>query len=196
MNETDYVEDQKDATNTTEEEEQVREMIEVFESRHEMLQDEKVEPVAENVCLTQGEYYGLISTVISIVIVLITVTAFAGIFYRRYWSVQMKNSSADSTAPCATSGPYPPTRSNNYSFLMPGARKAFETSFSSSILRPPGCALEPHDGDMPVSTIPNVRTFDDPSEPIYTDPSLFERSRSLRSIAVSQAGQHCQKLNI
>lgn len=27
--------------------------------------------------------------------------------------------------------------------------------------------------------------FEDPSEPIYTDPSLFERSRSLRSIAVS-----------
>jgi hypothetical protein len=47
-----------------------------------MLQDERVELVAENVCLTQGEYYGLVSAVISIVIVLITVTAFAGIFYR------------------------------------------------------------------------------------------------------------------
>lgn len=33
---------------------------------------------------------------------------------------------------------------------------------------------------------PNVRHFEDPSEPIYTDPSLFERSRSLRSIAVLQ----------
>jgi len=30
VNETDYIEDQKDATNTTEEEEQVREMIEVY----------------------------------------------------------------------------------------------------------------------------------------------------------------------
>lgn len=47
-----------------------------------MLQDEKVEPAAETVCLTHGEYYGLISAVISIVIVLITVTAFAGILYR------------------------------------------------------------------------------------------------------------------
>lgn len=28
--------------------------------------------------------------------------------------------------------------------------------------------------------------FEDPSEPIYTDPSLFERSRSLRSISISQ----------
>jgi len=41
----------------------------------------------------------------------------------------------------------------------------------------------------PVVTVNGSRpTFDDPSEPIYTDPSLFERSRSLRSIAASQAG--------
>lgn len=33
-----------------------------------------------------------------------------------------------------------------------------------------------------------TRTYD-PSEPIYTDPSLFERSRSLRSIAVSNQGR-------
>jgi hypothetical protein len=31
--------------------------------------------------------------------------------------------------------------------------------------------------------------FDDPSEPIYTDPSLFERSRSLRSLTVSNLGK-------
>ena len=30
--------------------------------------------------------------------------------------------------------------------------------------------------------------FDDPSEPIYTDPSLFERSRSLRSVTISNLG--------
>lgn len=29
------------------------------------------------------------------------------------------------------------------------------------------------------------RAFQDPSEPIYTEPSLFERSRSLRSVAAS-----------
>ncbi len=32
------------------------------------------------------------------------------------------------------------------------------------------------------------RGFEDPSEPIYTDPSLFERSRSLRSISLSETG--------
>jgi len=69
-------------------------------------------------------------------------------------------------------------------------------SFSSSILRPPSHTTEPHDGDVPIVSSANIRTFDDPSEPIYTDPSLFERPRSLRSIAVSQAGQHRQKVNI
>ncbi|PNF26529.1 hypothetical protein B7P43_G13971 [Cryptotermes secundus] len=197
LNETEQMEQQKDATNSTEEEEQVREMIEVFESRHELLQEENVEPTAETVCLTHGEYYGLVSAVIIILIVLIIITAFAGICYRRYWSLETKNRAADGTTASSTSGPYPPSRNNNYSFLMPGARKAFETSFSSSIPRPPGCKTQIHNGDTSiVSTAGNARTFDDPSEPIYTDPSLFERSRSLRSIAVSQAGQHCQKVNI
>jgi hypothetical protein len=57
-------------------------IFQVFESRHELLQEEKVEPVAENVCLTYGEYYGLISAVIIILILLIVITAFAGILYR------------------------------------------------------------------------------------------------------------------
>ncbi|XP_065287804.1 uncharacterized protein nompA [Dermacentor albipictus] len=36
---------------------------------------------------------------------------------------------------------------------------------------------------------PPVSKFEDPSEPIYTDPSLFERSRSLRSLTVSHVGK-------
>ncbi|KAK8781131.1 hypothetical protein V5799_017530 [Amblyomma americanum] len=36
---------------------------------------------------------------------------------------------------------------------------------------------------------PAVSKFEDPSEPIYTDPSLFERSRSLRSLTVSHVGK-------
>lgn len=37
--------------------------------------------------------------------------------------------------------------------------------------------------------IGNGGMFEDPSEPIYTDPSLFERSRSLRSIDMKQQQQ-------
>ena len=33
------------------------------------------------------------------------------------------------------------------------------------------------------------RIFQDPSEPIYTEPSLFERSRSLRSVTASDFGR-------
>jgi hypothetical protein len=57
-------------------------IFQVFESRHELLQEENVEPTAETVCLTHGEYYGLVSAVIIILIVLIIITAFAGICYR------------------------------------------------------------------------------------------------------------------
>jgi hypothetical protein len=57
-------------------------IFQVFESRHEMLQEESVEPTAETVCLTQREYYGLVSAVIIILFVLIIITVFAGICYR------------------------------------------------------------------------------------------------------------------
>jgi hypothetical protein len=33
------------------------------------------------------------------------------------------------------------------------------------------------------------KRFQDPSEPIYADPSLFERSRSLRSVSPSDCGR-------
>lgn len=46
---------------------------------------------------------------------------------------------------------------------------------------------------MIVGGISGSKGFEDPSEPIYTDPSLFERSRSLRSIAFSTAGQNVFK---
>ncbi|UYV79535.1 hypothetical protein LAZ67_17003050 [Cordylochernes scorpioides] len=35
------------------------------------------------------------------------------------------------------------------------------------------------------ASLPPASRFEDPSEPIYTDPSLFERSRSLRSLTIS-----------
>jgi hypothetical protein len=52
---------------------------------------------------------------------------------RRYWSLETKNRAADNTAASSTAGPYPPTRNNNYSFLMPGARKSFETRLVEQI---------------------------------------------------------------
>lgn len=69
--------------------------------------------------------------------------------------------------------------------------------------RTPRCVLEPQPrhghadrDELPIPSIASMlsgRAFEDPSEPIYTDPSLFERSRSLRSIAISQAGHTLNK---
>lgn len=42
------------------------------------------------------------------------------------------------------------------------------------------------EGEMPARL---QRIFQDPSEPIYTEPSLFERSRSLRSVTPSDFGR-------
>ncbi|XP_046985731.1 uncharacterized protein LOC124555752 [Schistocerca americana] len=175
-NETGEVEENDQYKNGTEEEEQVREMIEVFESRHDILQEETVEPLTANICLTNREYYGLMSAVIIFMLALIAVASFSAVCYRRYWSVHMKNVAADSTHPANI-----PTISNrpNFSFLVPNAKKAFGNGNTAKIMDP----------EMPNRC---GRGFDDPSEPIYTDPSLFERSRSLRSITASQAGHKMQ----
>ncbi len=45
---------------------------------------------------------------------------------------------------------------------------------------------QPQSQPQPLSS---HQKFDDPSEPIYTDPSLFERSRSLRSLTISNLGK-------
>nr|CAD7408874.1 unnamed protein product [Timema poppensis] len=187
------IEESQEKSNSTEEEEQeqVREMIQVYESRHD-LDDEVPEAVLleQTVCLTTAVYNGLVAAIVIILGVLLAIATVAGICYRRYWSTQLKNTIADSTSP-SNCEPYPPNRNNNFSFLVPGVQKVFETRRSRQA--PSSTDVE---SSNTVPSISNGRVFDDPSEPIYTDPSLFERSRSLRSIAVSQAGLHRQKAHV
>ncbi|XP_059489050.1 uncharacterized protein LOC132204524 isoform X3 [Neocloeon triangulifer] len=181
--------------NGTEEEEHVREMIKVLENRNEMVDGDEdvagaqasVGLLADAVCLTAGEYYGLISAVIIILVALIATAGIAALAYKRYWSVQMKNVSADRASSnnfttCSRSHGSLASRggasagNSNFSFMIP--------TFTRRVSSEDDCS-----STAPVVTVSGSRpTFDDPSEPIYTDPSLFERSRSLRSIAASQAG--------
>nr|CAD7601352.1 unnamed protein product [Timema genevievae] len=188
------VEESQEKSNSTEEEEQeqVREMIQVYESRHD-LDDEVPEAVLleQTVCLTTAVYNGLVAAIVIILGVLLAIATVAGICYRRYWSTQLKNTIADSTSP-SNCEPYPPNRNNNnFSFLVPGVQKVFETRRSRQ-----APSITDVESSNTIPSISNGRVFDDPSEPIYTDPSLFERSRSLRSIAVSQAGLHRQKAHL
>lgn len=152
----------------------VREMIEVFESREELQQEaRRANPFTETVCLTAGEYHGMLSALMVLIITLISFAIGSGIAYRRYWRISQKNLLADRSSPNSS---YPTTtasRSSGISIFGGVMHKPFP-SF--------GRAKNPFpDLDCPAPT----GMFEDPSEPIYTDPSLFERSRSLRSISVS-----------
>lgn len=142
----------------------------------------RADPLTESVCITPGEYQGLISAVFALTIILITISLFVGFAYRRYWSVMKKNLRAD-RASSNISSSYPATRSSGASGISifgGGFQKPF-SNFGRSNNFP---ALVKDDLDCPEPGPGGP--FEDPSEPIYTDPSLFERSRSLRSIAISQ----------
>lgn len=114
----------------------------------------------------------MLSALMILIITLITFAIGSGIAYRRYWRTAQKNLIADRSSPHSS---YPTTttsRSSGISIFGGVMHKPFPTF---------GRAKNFPDLDCPAAT----GMFEDPSEPIYTDPSLFERSRSLRSISVS-----------
>lgn len=163
--------------------EYVREMIEVFESREELQQEARMAvPAPETVCLTKGEYHTLVSAVLALIAILLTVALVTGFAYRRYWSVMQKNLAADRASSTTT---YP---SNTRSSPVSGF-----SIFGNTLQKPvfPGRSVRNFPSltmaeDLECPAPAPGGPFEDPSEPIYTDPSLFERSRSLRSISVTQ----------
>ncbi|XP_066249102.1 uncharacterized protein nompA [Euwallacea similis] len=179
----------KETAAEEEDQEYVREMIEVFDSREEIPQAQRAEPAPDVMCLSTGEYHGLIGAVFVLVAVLLTASLFAGLAYRKYWLVMRKNMFADrvSSSNFSSAPSYPTTRSSaglSQGVSVFSSANAFSNfgvarspNFHSIIAK----TLDPFD---PPGAAP-AGLFEDPSEPIYTDPSLFERSRSLRSIAVS-----------
>ncbi len=77
-------------------------MIEVFETRDEIDSDivpRKLMSPLNSICLTPSEYHGLISAVILLMILLLSITLAAGLAYRRYWAVMIKNRSLDRSSP-------------------------------------------------------------------------------------------------
>jgi len=66
--------------------EQVREMIEVFESREEMQQESIAKKMisldTESVCLSVTEYYGLIISTMLLLALLLTVATIIGLLYK------------------------------------------------------------------------------------------------------------------
>jgi hypothetical protein len=155
----------------------------VFDSREELQQEaRRAEPAPETVCLSPGEYHGLVSAVFALVAILLTVSLVSGLAYRKYWLVMRKNILVD-RASSNISSSYRNTRSSGLSSGISIFGAGLQKQFGGFGRRNfPSLPKDDVECPGPAPGGP----FEDPSEPIYTDPSLFERSRSLRSIAVSQ----------
>lgn len=82
--------------------EQVREMIEVFESREEIENESvprKLVAPTETLCISPSEYHGLVVAIVLLMLLLFSITLAAGLAYRRYWKTMLKNRSFDSASP-------------------------------------------------------------------------------------------------
>lgn len=121
----------------------------------------------DDVCISSAEYYSAIAALLIFISLIILVAFFAANILKKYLLVK-KNMKADSTAPssCTT----------------------LSTHSISSIPTPTMTNYYTSDPNIRFED-PSVK-FDDPSEPIYTDPSMFERSRSLRSVTVINTGRN------
>lgn len=109
--------------------EQVREMIEVFETREEIESDtvpRKLVAATETLCIRPSEYHGLIAAIISLMIILFSMTLAAGFAYRRYWKTMLKNRSFDTSSPVLSFIP---------SALHQGTNKTTHSQFNASSTR-------------------------------------------------------------
>lgn len=94
--------DDDDDENTIDFPEQVREMIEVFESREEIENESiprKLIAPSETLCISPSEYHGLVVAIVLLMLLLFSITLAAGLAYRRYWKAMLKNRSFDTGSP-------------------------------------------------------------------------------------------------
>lgn len=94
--------DDDDDENTIDFPEQVREMIEVFESREEIENEStprKLIAPSETLCISPSEYHGLVVAIVLLMLLLFSITLAAGLAYRRYWKTMLKNRSFDTVSP-------------------------------------------------------------------------------------------------
>ncbi|XP_063598957.1 uncharacterized protein LOC134775393 isoform X2 [Penaeus indicus] len=172
---TDGVEDENEED--PDEEEQVHGIYEVYLSRDE-IDDSVPLSLVDDVCLASSEYYSLVAGLIITITCL--VASLLAIVYcvRKHRQLDSKNAAADA------GNPYHSQPQQKSKFNFPGSHARTLTQPARQVYFPASeataSAPQGEDGAATSSRYP------DPSEPIYTDPSLFERSRSLRSIALSE----------
>jgi len=145
----------------------------------------------ESVCLSVTEYYGLIISTMLLLILLMSVAVIIGLLYRKYWKIILKNSSFDYHSNTNSFTNHPATRENNLKNYGTHKGKVNNEDFneayrSSSTVSLFGSGLQKTFATGNLSRICQIPVINpinksngsyDDSEPIYTDPSLFERSR-------------------
>ncbi|CAG0891237.1 unnamed protein product [Darwinula stevensoni] len=146
-------------------------MFRVYLSREEIPNDIEAEPL--NGCMMTVMNQGLLAAFICLILVTMVLTVIAGTIYRRYRILAGKHRDSDSTSPYGFSA----CSSDRLSTVS-----AFSSQCSFGIGRRGGSVALPPP-PLPTTTHPDP----DPSEPIYSDPSLFERSRSLRSMSAAES---------
>ncbi|XP_057373812.1 uncharacterized protein LOC130694749 isoform X2 [Daphnia carinata] len=183
----------------TNEEELVMEMLRVYANRDE-IPETTVSLQKLDICLSRVEYYSLITSLGIILLILIASSFVAGLCFRRYRLLHFKNAGADATAPHSmlSHNTYGQQRQRNLFHHTPSARNFAFINRAFDLRTPPESSvgdrqteLDFGEGEAADATSTRKgqqktsRVFQDPSEPIYTEPSLFERSRSLRSMAAT-----------
>ena len=156
---------------------ELREMFRVYESRETIPESDTASSLitgrTDEVCVASGTHQAIIASLVTTVLLLLCTIAWAAIVYRKTRDLAMKNSIADgdtsSTAYLANNGPF--YLSNN-----PGPNWKSGGGGGGGGHQPrylPGVEEQKR---KRAATGKSYRSnFADPSEPIYTDPSLFER---------------------
>lgn len=175
------------------------EMLRVYANRDE-IPETTVSLQKLDICLSRVEYYSLITSLGIILLILIASSFLAGLCFRRYRLLHFKNAGADATAPHSmlSHNTYGQQRQRNLFHHTPSARNFAFINRAFDLRTPPESSVgdrqtELDFGEGETADVTSTRkaqqktsrVFQDPSEPIYTEPSLFERSRSLRSMAAS-----------
>ena len=170
---------------------EIREMFRVYESR-ESIPDGETEIITakhtvEEVCLTAVAYHGMIGAIVIVFMLLLLFAIIAGICFRKSRIIGLKNKLADSqsssTSYLANSGPFTARapsqhQHHGHNSRYPGPTNNFTTKQTNRIQQQrylPNHDMETGEEEDLPSIKNSRRAFPDPSEPIYTDPSLFER---------------------
>ncbi|XP_066983895.1 uncharacterized protein [Macrobrachium rosenbergii] len=163
---------EEETTEEEEEEEQVHGIYEVYMSRDE-IEEPQPQTYLDEVCLATSEYYGMVTGLIITVICLMGSFLVIGFCYRKHRALGTKNAMADA------GNPYHNQSSQQH--LQQNSKSAFPGSHARTLTQPasywpsndaPASSPQGEDGAATSSRYP------DPSEPIYTDPGLFERAKS------------------